>query len=115
MKLCNDRTSKAPPETKRRHDVTEMHPFDEDASREVALCRAASETDCLTGVESYLECRLHGVPVGTVCEACMGLAVPFAVNRARDLEAEGRRDEAEEYRQLADTLLRETGLGHRSG
>ena len=115
MKLRNDRRLKAPTETKRRYDVKEMHLFDENASCEVALCGAASETDGLTGVSGYLECRLHGLSVGTVCEGCKALAVPFAVNRARDLEAEGRWDEAEEYRQLADTLLRETGLAPSSG
>ncbi|MCY4623959.1 MAG: hypothetical protein OXC99_03025 [Chloroflexi bacterium] len=115
MRLRNDRKSKATPETKRRYDVMEMHLFDENASREEACCGAASETDCLRAVSGYLEDRLYGNSVGVICEACMALTVPFAVNRARDLEAEGRWDEAEEYRQLADTLLRETGLGHRSG
>ena len=48
------------------------------------------------------------LPVGTVCEGCKALAVPYAVNLIRDLEADCRVDDAGEYRQLADTLLRET-------
>ena len=39
------------------------------------------------------------------------MAIPFALNVTSDLETEGMVDEADEYRQLADTLLRETGLG----
>ena len=56
----------------------------------------------------YLEDRLHGAWVGVVCERCKERAIPFAVNLAHDLEAESLLDEAEEYRQLAQTLLRET-------
>ena len=47
-------------------------------------------------------------PVGTVCEGCKPLAVSFAENRVRDLEADGLVDEVEEFRNLADTLRRET-------
>ena len=66
-------------------------------------------------VDYYLERRKDGLEVGTVCEACKALAVPFAMSLTRDLEAEGWLDEADEHRQLADTLLRETGLGPCSG
>ena len=52
---------------------------------------------------------MYGLWVGTICEGCQALAIPFAANLTRDLEAEGLVDEADEYRQLADTLLRETG------
>ena len=55
---------------------------------------------------------MHGLWVGTVCEGCKGckaLSPPFAVNLAQNLEAEGLLDEAQEYRQLADTLAGETG------
>ena len=37
----------------------------------------------------YLEDRLNEVGVGTVCEGCKRRAAPFAVNLARDLEADG--------------------------
>ena len=37
------------------------------------------------------------------------LAAPFVENIIQDTEADGRADEAEEYRRLAETLLRETG------
>ena len=57
----------------------------------------------------YLEDRLHGAGVGTVCEGCKALAIPFAVNLAQDLESEGLLDEAAEYLELVETLLRETG------
>ena len=63
----------------------------------------------------YLESQLYGLRVGTICEGRKALAIPFAANLARDLEAEGLVDETDEYRQLADTLLRETGLGPCSG
>ena len=66
-------------------------------------------------MNGYLESRLHGLWVGTICEWCKALSVPFALNITRDLEAEGLRDESDEYRQLADTLLRETSLGPCSG
>ena len=52
---------------------------------------------------------MYGLSVGTLCEGCKAQAVPFAANLTRDLEADGLVDEAEEHRQLADTLLRETG------
>ncbi len=62
-----------------------------------------------------MESRLYGLWVGTICEGCKALAIQFAANITRDLEAEGLVDEAGEYCQLADTLLRETGLGRFSG
>ena len=98
---------KATPETNSRYESTEFHLFDTDATEEKALCGA----DYRRGVGGYLESRLYGLRVGTICEGCKALAIPFAANLTRDLEAEGLLDEAEEYRQLADTLLRETGLG----
>ena len=52
---------------------------------------------------------MYGLWVGTICEGCKALAIPFALNITRDLETEGLVDEADEYRQLADMLLRETG------
>ena len=74
---------------------------------------AAQDTsvDDRTGVDYYLERRKDGLPVGTVCEGCKALVVPFAENLIRDLNADGRMDEAGDYRLLAHTLLREIGLG----
>ena len=115
MKNRNDETMKVTLETNRRYEVREMHLFDTDASEEKALCGVDASADDRRGVGGYLESRLYGLWVGTICEGCKALAVPFAVNLTRDLEAEGRLDEAEEYRQLADTLLRETGVGPCSG
>ena len=102
---------KATPETNSRYESTEFHLFDNDATEEKALCGADTSADYRRGVGGYLESRLHGLWVVTICEGCKALAIPFAANLTRDLEAEGLLDEAEEYRQLADTLLRETGLG----
>ena len=102
---------KATPETNSRYESTEFHLFDTDATEEKALCGA----DYRRGVGGYLESRLYGLRVGTICEGCKALAIPFAANLTCDLEAEGLVDQADEYRQLADTLLRETGLGPCSG
>ena len=107
MKNRDDRILKATPETNSRYESTEFHLFDTDATEEKALCGA----DCRRVVDGYLESRLCGLWVGTICEGCKALATPFALNITCDLETEGLVDEADEYRQLADTLLRETGLG----
>ena len=53
--------------------------------------------------------RKNGLEVGRVCESCKAFAPPFALRLSRDLEAEGTLDEAEEFRRLAETLLKETG------
>ena len=115
MKTRDDETMKVTLETNRRYEVGEMHLFDTDAREEKALCGVDTSADDRRGVNGYLEDRLYAVSVGVVCEGCKALAVPFAVNLTRDLEAEGRLDEAEEYRKLADTLLQETGLAPSSG
>ena len=107
----NDKTMKATLETNGRCEVREMHLFDTDATEEEALCGAETSADDRRGVNGYLEDRLDGNWIGTVCEGCKSVAAPFAVNRSRDLEAGDPLDKAEEYRQLAETLLRETGLG----
>ena len=95
-------------ETNRRREVIEMHLFDDDAAEEKALCEADTSDDTRRSAMCYLEDRLHGARVGSVCERCKVLAIPFAVKVAKDLEAEGLLDEAEEYRQLAEKLQRET-------
>ena len=115
MNVHDDRALKVTPETRRRYEMmrrklVKMLLFGTYADDERALCGADTSSDELRGVNGYLEDRLYGLPVGTVCEGCKALAVPFAESLIRDLEAGGRVDEAEEYRQLADTLARETGL-----
>ena len=115
MKNRDDEIMKVTLETNGRCEVREMHLFDTDAREEKALCGVDTSADERRGVDGYLEDRLYGVSVGVVCERCKAPAAPFAVNLIRDLEAEGLPDEADEYRQLADTLLRETGLGPCSG
>ena len=111
MKNREDRTLKATPETNSRYESTESHLFDTDATEEKALCGADTSAAYRRAVGGYLESRLYGLSVGTLCEGCKAQAVPFAANLTRDLEAEGLVEEADEYRQLANTLLRETGLG----
>ncbi len=115
MKNRDDETMKVTLETNRRHEVREMHLFDTDAREEKALCGVDVSADDRRGVDGYLEGRLYGVSVSAVCEGCKALAIPFAVNLIRDLKAESLLDEAEEFHQLADTLLRETGLEPWSG
>ena len=88
--------------------VTEMHLFDDDAAEEEALCQGEAAVDYIRSAMCYLEDRLHGTQVGLVCEGCKERAIPFAVTLAKDLETEGLMDEAEEYRQLVETLERET-------
>ena len=107
----NDKSMKATLETGRRYEVREMHLFGTDAREEKALCGVDTSADELRGVDGYLDDRLYGSSVGAVCGRRKAQVAPFAVNRIRDLETEGLLDEVEEYRQLAATLLRETGLG----
>ncbi len=104
----------ARPDTEGSRELIEMHLFDHDARDEEALCGADTTADCRRSVGGYLEDRLHEMGVGIACEGCKGWAVSFAVNLARDLEDEGLLDETQEYRELAETLARETGQ-ERSG
>ena len=97
-------------ETSRRCEVMEMHLFDEYARRERALCGAASSADGRRSAICYLEDRLYGHSVGAICAGCKALVDPFAEDIIRDLEADGRLDEAQEYRRLAEMLLKETGV-----
>ena len=96
------------PETNRRDEVIEMHVFDDDAPEEKTLCEADASDDYIRSAMCYLEDRLHGARVGTVCEECKERAVPFALNLAQDLEAEGLLDGAEDYHRLSETLSRES-------
>ena len=115
MKSRDDRAYELRREDTRTREVLEMHLFDIDAREEKALCGVDVSADDRRGVDGYLEDRLYGVSVGAVCEGCKALAIPFAVNLIRDLKSEGLLDEAEEFHQLADILLRETGLEPWSG
>ena len=96
-------------ETHRRYEVMEMHVRKENKSTEEARCGVDCPTDNLMGADYYMEQRMNGNEVGTVCEACKARVVPYAWRRSRDLEADGQLDEAEEYRELAETLMKETG------
>ena len=92
-----------------RNEVTERHLFDTEADEEKPLCGADNSESELIATPYYLEDRLHGRPVGAVCEGCKVEVVSLALRFSRDLEAEGMVDEAEEFRRLAETLLKETG------
>ena len=95
--------------TEGRSEGIEMHLFDEVEAEEKALCGADASADYRRSVSGYLEDRLNDADVGTVCEGCKSRSIPFAVNLARDLQAEAAPVEAQEYRELAETLARETG------
>lgn len=95
-----------------RHEVMEMHLFDEDADEEKALCGADTSHD-LRSLQCYLEERVHGLRVRSICQECKVLAVPLAeevIEAAIEKhEAEDRLDVAEDYHDLVKTLARETG------
>ena len=113
MNVRDDSTMKVTPETRRGHEmmtceVMEMHLYNPNADEEKAFCGEDASAIDRRGVNGYLQRRKDGLEVGTVCEACKALAVPFAVNVIPGLEADGRVDEAQAYRQLANRLARET-------
>ena len=115
MRVPDDDTLKMKPGTGRRHEavrteVLEMHLFDARAPEEKALCGEDSSSIERRSVDYYLEDRLRGQSVGTVCERCKALAVPLAEIIVRHLEAEDPVDEAEDYRDQVGRLARETGL-----
>ncbi|MCY4527883.1 MAG: hypothetical protein OXD46_02475 [Chloroflexi bacterium] len=89
-----------------------MHLFDAEAREEEALCRAKTSADDRISVQYYLKRRLNDFAVGTVCEPCKDRTVTFARRLCREFMAEGRTDEAEEYRRLADRLTKETSVNH---
>ena len=109
MEATRGRSYDPGPEGARRREVIEMHLFDDDAAEENPLCGADTSDDDRRSATCYLEDRLRGAWVGTVCEGCKERAVPFAVNLAHDLEDEGLPDEAAEYRELAKTISGEIG------
>ena len=92
--------------TDRSREVTEMHLSDENACEEEALCGVGTSDDNRK--------VLPGGPAGRHLgwDQLRGVQGPDAAVRhglAQDMEAEGLPDEAEEYRQLSETLSRETG------
>ena len=112
MTVADDKTLRMKPRTGRRNaavrnKVMEMHLFDVEAAEEKALCGEDSSPVERMSVGYYLEERLCGRPVGTVCQECKTLAMPLA---EVILEDKGRLGDAEDCRELADRLARETGL-----
>lgn len=85
-----------------------MHLFDAEAREEEALCGAETSVDDRISLQYYLERRIDDLAVGTVCELCKPRTVAFARRLHLELVAEGRMDEAQEYRRLAGRLTRET-------
>ncbi len=85
-----------------------MHLFDAEARKEEALCGAETSAADRISLQYYLEQRRYEIPVGTVCERCKPRTVAFAKCLRLELVAEGRTDEAQEYRRLADRLTKET-------
>ena len=78
-----------------RHEVIEMHLFDNNAPEEKALCGEGTPAHDRMGVDYYLELRSSGLGVGTVCEQCKALVMPFAVNVSRNPEGDGEVAEGE--------------------
>ncbi len=92
------------------HEEETMHLFNAEAREEEALCGAETSVDDRISLQYYLERRLDDLAVGTVCERCKPRTVVFAMRLCREFLAEGRMDEAQEYRRLADRLTKETSL-----
>ena len=84
-------------------------------TEEQALCGTDTSAIRRRCVRGYLEDRLYGNRVGTVCEMCKAPAARFAMNISRDLEADEMEEEAEDYRELAKRLAREAGLDRGPG
>jgi len=99
-------------ETERRYKAMDMHLFNGDADEEKALCGAETSYN-VRSVRYYLEDRVHGPSVRNVCQECKALAAPLAGEiieaAVEEHEAKGRFDVAEDYRELAETLPKETG------
>ena len=108
MKIQGNRQPVTELESTRRYEEPVMHLFDEDEVEEETLCGADISADNRRSVMFYLEDRLHGADVGTVCEGCKVPAPRFAMKLAQDLEAE-------DYRRLAQALLKETCGNARGG
>ena len=120
MKPSNCRTLEAILDTEGRSQLTrcelfEMHLFDEDAAEEQALCGKDTADTERRGVRGYLEDRLYGNRVGTVCQDCKDRVAQFTRGIIDDLEADERMEEANEYRLLADTLAKERGRDYSLG
>ena len=96
-----------------RCEVFEMHLFDEGAAVEQTLCRRNTAEIERRGIRGYLEDRLRGSEVGTVCQECKALGMPLAEDilevMVQDFEDESRLGDAEDCRQLAVRLAQEVG------
>ena len=96
-----------------RNKVMQMHLFDENAAKERARCRRNTTPTGRMGVREYVNYRLYANRYPAVCQDCEVLAMPLAKviieEMAEDLEDDGRLGDAEDYRELLNTLARETG------
>ena len=101
------------PVSERSSEVTDMHLFDENEAEEKLLCGADAPADYRRSVRYYLEDRLHEAGVGNICPDCKALAMPLAKviieDMVQNFEDEGRLGDAEDCRELFNTLSRETG------
>ncbi len=118
MKLRHCETLKATLENEGRYLLTtqemfKMHLYDAEAAEDNAFCGEDSSPIDRMSVGYYLEERLYGPQDWTVCDRCKVLAMPLAEviieEMAEDLEDEGRLGDAEDCRELLNTLARETG------
>lgn len=113
MNLDNHRELEAELVTERRSRVNDMHLFNENEAEEKPLCGADAPADYRRSVRYYLEDRLHEAGVGNICPDCKALAMPLAEvilgEWAENFEGEGRLGDAEDCRELFNTLSKETG------
>ena len=126
MKLRDNNAVKATMETEGRFQLTrrevfEMHLFDEDAAEERVHCGKDTTGTERRGVRGYLEDRLYGNRVGTVCQGCKDRAAPFTRKIIDDLEAEallgvvshhgsGRVFRFDDHRRAAGSRNQDVGL-----
>ena len=119
MTVSGDNTLEMNPRTERRlkavrNEIFESHLFYSATTEEKALCGKDSSPVERMSVGYYLEERLCGRPVGTVCQDCKALAMPLAEDiledMAEDLEEDGLPGDAEDCRELLKRLVRESGL-----
>ena len=110
MNPLNDTTLEATPGiNSTRCAVITMHLVSVDAAREEPLCKREVSVHELIDLEECLERRMHDLPVPTVCERCKVLAVSWAANHCRKLEAD-----ANNFRAKVERLRERDPVRYRS-
>ena len=90
-----------------------MHLFDENEAEEKAYCGRDTTRNERMGVKEYVHERLNGTRARAVCPDCKAKAMPrvedVLVDMAEDFEDKGCLADAEDCRNLLETLSKETG------